>query len=557
MSESGAGQGIGVNSGQRIPLPLHLIRSGFKQISWSLKKSRPRGIYSLSPLDKTIGITVGGSVSINPVEVHVSGVEAWSPGKPKTLGKLMGERIDAYTIHGSLLRGRLAWRLASKLIKHTLNNPPLPEQQPGSSYHAEELHTDILVVGGGVAGLSAALEVARNGFKALIVEADVLGGVMRLDHKNPPGIGEAGSRLVEKLVKMAGRLGVRVLEGTRMAGFFEDHPIAYRQEGLEGGTIYKIHAREVIIASGVSEPPALFPGNDLPRIYSSATVVRMVEEFGVPPGRRGVILGDGPLASTLHEILRDSGVEVEWVRDPGDVEALGRRVLEAVEVGGERVEAEFLAVSMGFQPDPRLAQQLGARILYSENAGGFIPLHNEFMEAGGKAIVAGGVTGSPYGVLHIVEGRIAGLTASVRLGSQKALDERDELVKEYLEELSRHAPWKLKALKAYHGETWRSRASSKFILSPHPGEKTYVCLCEDVTAQDLERTVELGFHSLEKVKRCTGLGTGYCQGRLCMGNACSYLSIISGKEPKEIGAIRSRPPITSIPLGALSEAAGG
>jgi len=558
LSEEGAGPAKDEEPHPKgLPLAAYLLQHGIKQISWSLKKSRPRGMYSLSPLDKTMSIQIGDISFLNPVEVDADEAAGWSPRKPKTVGKLFGELVDAYTIHKPLVRSKIAWPIASRLVKHILNNPPTPKATPRSRYHVEELHADVLVVGGGAAGLTAALEVARRGFKALLVEAEGLGGVMGLDQENPPGVGETGSNLIKKLVKMARRLGVKTLEKTRMAGFFEDHPIAYRQEGVRGGILYKIYTRETVIATGVCEPPALFPGNDLPGIFSSTTIIKMIEKYGVLPGERGVIIGNGHLTPTLLNILDKRGVAVNSFPKPSYVEAFGNGRIEDVEIDGERVRADFLVLSLGFQPDPRLAQQLGAEIQYSGDVGGFIPIHNEFMEAGDDVIVAGGVTGSPYGVIHLMEGRIAGLTASVRLGSREALEEREEAVKEYLDELPRHAAWKLKVLKTYHGEAWRSRVSTEFILNHRPSNRAFTCICEDVTTRDLKESAEMGFHSLEKVKRCTGLGTGYCQGRLCMGNACSYICMITGREPRDVGTIRSRPPISSIPLGALAEVADG
>lgn len=85
--------------------------------------------------------------------------------------------------------------------------------------------------------------------------------------------------------------------------------------------------------------------------------------------------------------------------------------------------------------------------------------------------------------------------------------------------------------------------------------KTILCPCEDLTLEEVEDAIREGYASIEDIKRYTGLATGSCQGRLCLGPCIDVLARTTGKTPNEIGLIRFRPPLEPLPLGVLAAGA--
>ena len=85
--------------------------------------------------------------------------------------------------------------------------------------------------------------------------------------------------------------------------------------------------------------------------------------------------------------------------------------------------------------------------------------------------------------------------------------------------------------------------------------KTILCPCEDITLEEVEDAVRDGYATVEDVKRYTGLATGSCQGRLCLGACLDVLSRMTAKDPRALGLIRFRPPLEPVPLGVLAAGA--
>ena len=244
-----------------------------------------------------------------------------------------------------------------------------------------------------------------------------------------------------------------------------------------------------------------------------------------------------------------------------EIEAIGESEVERVKVrSGEEtreIEVDFVACSALIQPNLRVIGQKLPRIVYFDGLG-FIPLHNEYMEADNGLIIAGGVSGSPYGVLHIIEGEIAGLSAVISLGVSDAKQEREMKVREYLKKLQEmKLEAKREVFKSYRsGEIPKKGYSNPpTCYTLKPGRNSFICFCEDITTRDIYETIRRGFDLMENIKRATGVCTGRCQGRLCMVNASLYAAYLLRKNPNEVGLTRHRPPASTIPLSVL--AAGG
>jgi sarcosine oxidase subunit alpha len=296
---------------------------------------------------------------------------------------------------------------------------------------------------------------------------------------------------------------------------------------------------------------------------------RLAALYAVRPGNRAVVATttDRGLASALA--LRDAGVAVAAVADarpegadpdlasrlrreglellPGTVvvRAFGRKRVKGVVIAAlgddgrpdpdtERgVDCDLVAVSGGSVPSTSLLLQAGARAQWDEERGEYVPGE---MPAGVYA--AGAVAGHASAAAAEVSGAIAGTEAALSLGFG---GDRDRLALEAargaLEEADQHGV----------------RAEPPAAAGAGRGHgKCFACLCEDVTTDDIDFSIDEGFDSLELLKRYTTVTMGPCQGRMCQLASIRKMAEHNDQPIEEVGLTTARPPWSSVPMGALA-----
>ncbi|OWK19107.1 hypothetical protein AJ88_48645 [Mesorhizobium amorphae CCBAU 01583] len=199
-------------------------------------------------------------------------------------------------------------------------------------YIKENLHTDVLVVGAGPAGLSAAIKAAEAGAEVLLVDLNPeLGGALTYARF---GLETAEAEATLKTLReAAGKLGnLRVLTGATCNGWFADNWLPV----LQGEVLYRVRAKQVVVAAGSHEQPLVFRNNDLPGILLSSAAQRLMRHYAVRPGQRAVVFAgnrDGYL--TALDLL-DAGVSVFAVLDPA-ADAAGKILAQRLVERGVRI----------------------------------------------------------------------------------------------------------------------------------------------------------------------------------------------------------------------------
>jgi sarcosine oxidase, subunit alpha len=452
----------------------------------------------------------------------------------------------------TFIRPRRFWPLYEKLLRHAAGLGKLRRSQPEREWQTEyrRRHADVLVVGGGAAGLSAALAAAELG-------ADV---VLADEGPEPGGrlLAEGGEERARELAARAAAAGVELLENAPALGAFDGLvPI------WQGSTLHQVRARCQVYATGAIEQPLVFPGNDLPGVMLSGGARRLVSLYAVQPGTRAVVatVDDRGIGAALA--LLEAGVEVACVADlrpegaggPARhleghgvevlngatvLEARGRNQLSGVVLGapgaedgdGRTIGCDLLVVSGGSSPATSLITQSGGRTSYDSVRG-----HFALAELPAAAFAAGEVTGN--GMLEAAElsGALAGAEAAHSLGLGDA-DSRGRAADDRaaLDELVAELP---------------STAVPPPLTSARKG-KCFACLCEDVTAKDIKLSIEEGYDSIELSKRYTTTTMGPCQGRMCQLPAVRLMAEETGQSLEEVGTTTARPPWVSVPMGALA-----
>lgn len=337
-------------------------------------------------------------------------------------------------------------------------------------------HTEIVVVGGGPAGLSAAINAAASGAKVTVIDRNSkLGGQLvkqthmffgsQKQYASVRGI-DIADILKEELLKYDEN--VEIMTDATVIGLYEDGVLTVEKDGK----YLKIKPESIIVTTGASEKFLTFPNNDLPGIYGAGAVQTLMNVYGVAPGDSVVMVGAGNIGLIVSYQLLQAGIKVKAIIDAAPKiggylvhaskvrrmgvpimtsytvkYAHGKDKLEKVTIwklddkwqpipGTElEIEADVMCISVGLSPLGELLWQIGCEMKYVAELGGHVPIRNEELETSVKGIyVAGDVAGVEEASSAMVEGRLAGLCAAKNLGHRSK--DFDTLKKDYLEQLN-------------------------------------------------------------------------------------------------------------------------
>ncbi len=436
---------MGVERGDTVASALY--RHGVRTFTRSLKHHRRRGLYCLTGDCPNCLVNVDGDPGLRACTAEARGGQVvrresgWPSAERDALH--VTDRLHALLPVGfyskTFIRPRFAWNWAERVIRRATGVGRLPVGRAPRLGPARTLHVDVLIVGGGVAGLAAAVEAAAAGSRTVVVDEG------RLAEKiaDPATI-----ERIEALAASARAAGAEVLERHTALGVYQGPfvPVVGPVETLH------LEARRVIAATGAVEAHAVFPGNDLPGVFLARGAARLAGRHGVAPGRRAVLVATTDEGRASAQILRDAGVDVV-VADGPVVSAEGRRQVDAVVVrtasGRERIACDTLVLSLGWAPRDALLRM--------------------------------GTTDEVVGAGDVVQPGCS-LDAAEESGRRAAAGAGDVA------------------------------ADVATVATERDG---YVCLCEDVSLDDLGQAWDEGWRSSEILKRYTTATMGPCQGAVC------------------------------------------
>lgn len=437
------------------------------------------------------------------------------------------------------------WPLIRNRARESLNRSSidkLPNITTGATHI--KINSDVLVVGGGLAGLSVAKELAKLGFKVVLVEGeDYLGGHLIIDDTEIKDIGR-GNEFVSKLSKEVDDL-ITVHRGVIFDGFLEDAAVGHSRDSSR---LFIFNYKYLILAQGFREVPLVFPGNATPRMVTGLTMLKLVKWWGYRP-RRVLIWGSDDWGVRVAMNLIKQGVEVYLGDNSVTIRSdLYRNMISQSEAkvfismnivnakdssDGLRLVLENIRgkkaktrrreevtvdvlVSTARVPVIDLAAQLGAPIVYAPELGGLVPRRGFTGDLGlGYAYVVGDAGGLLPESLVIKQAKIAALSISAREG----LISRDILDKE-LAEFKRDS---VITNSSYYNVILRFEQglqSSGYYPEPNvtytpmwavagtiediedalkSANKQYLCFCEDVSLGDVLEAVKVLMHD-EKLR---------------------------------------------------------
>jgi sarcosine oxidase subunit alpha len=439
-----------------------------------------------------------------------------------------------------------------------------PTEADPDFYEQCHEHCDVLVVGGGPAGLMAAMSAAKFGARVIIADEHAqFGG--SLNSENHSIDGKPGSDwAAQQAQKLAEMENVHVLTRTTVFGYYDhntlgaiekvsDH-VAQPAAGKPRQRMWTLYPKQVVIAAGATERPLIFGNNDKPGVMLASAARTYVNQYGVKPADRAIIATNNNDAYKTAIDLHQAGIKVVAVVDSrmqpnaplaAELDALSIELITGKTVGAaegdrhvryvqlvstmgltedpQRVDCDLVASSGGWNPNVHLHSQSGAKPVYDETIASFVPGQSR------QAEVSVGAAKGSFGLQDCLDqGRKAGADAAKLAGFKGRV---------------------IKAAKAGDDGAYSIEA---LWIAPTPYNKPYKQFIDqqhDTKASDVNLAAQEGYDSIELLKRYTTQGMATDQGKTSNVNAMAILAAQRGDPIAKVGTTTFRPPYVPVAMG--------
>ena len=557
----------------------------------SFKYHRPRGIVASGSEEPNALINLGEKEKFEPNQ-RATTIELFDGLKAASQNHWPSLNFDIGVVNNYLARflpagfyykmfihPRPFWKyIYEPFIRQSAGLGRAPSQKDHSQYEHFYAFYDLVIVGGGISGLNAALTAAESGLKILIIEqTPEWGGRCLVDFST---IGdETSAAYVSRLVSELKKFQNVTMRSRMMGAGVYDHGYILGYERLndhlaeEDGPrhrLWRIRAKQIITATGSIERPISFPSNDIPGVMLASAVRDYAVNFGVATGNKIAVYTNNDDAYRTAITLNEVGVEVPIIVDARGsgggalaerAKALGIRVengkaiskvfgkkrVEAISIcehkdsgkGNEKIACDCIAMSGGWSPVVHLYSHCGGKLKWDEKMALFKP------DSSAKPTSHDGLpfvtaVGSANGFLlmqEVLKDAREGCLEVVEASGGKVKKESFKLIEQEYEN-SLEAIW----------------------IAPQDADikkrsKIWLDFQNDVKINDVELAAREGFESVEHTKRYTTLGMATDQGKLSNINGLAILSSSLGKEIPKVGTTTFRPPYTPISLGSIGGSA--
>ncbi len=550
-----------------------LLANGVRLVGRSFKYHRPRGILGVGPEEPNALVQAGNGARSTP-NMRATEIRLYEGLVAKAVNCWPSVRFDIGGVNNLLARFLAAgfyyktfmwpsWHLYEGAIRRAAGLGRVATLPDPDRYEFRFAHCDVLVVGSGAAGLSAARAAATEGARVMVIEQDSqMGGQLLWDGGAIDGL-PARDWAAQQVSALAGLPEVRLMTNTTVTGYFDHNSLTMIQavSGDDPASSartpryrqWEVRAGRVILATGAIERPLVFPGNDRPGVMLAEAVRHYIGRYAVRPGQQAVVFTNNDTAYRTAQAFHHAGGRVAAVVDTRtevpaavvrSVEALGitvhhdaavigtrgHRALRAVTIrtsGGEQraVNCDLLAISGGQNPMVNLFSQSGGELVFDEQGLMFVPRQSVQAECS---------VGAARGQLRLSDALTAGHAAGLATGSSPSA--------------TRSAP---QATEQHDAPTiapcWAVDA---------PG-KAFVDLMNDVSVDDIRLSARENFQSIEHLKRYTTLGMATDQGKTSNVNAVAIMAGLTKRGIAETGTTRFRFPVVPTALGAFAGRAHG
>ena len=521
-----------------------LAASGVSVFSRSFKYHKRRGILTADFLDPNLMVQVDDEPNVRAghrrlaAGMTVSSQNTWPSLEfdVRSANRAVGRFLSPGFYYKTFMAPGKLWPQYQKALKQFSPGGEIGSEPSPDRYDHRYAHPDVLVAGGGPAGMAAAIAAAQSGASVMLAEEEhQLGGHLRWGD-------DAGLEALRQLRADAEATdNIEILADSVVAGRYDHNwiSVVQRRHPTVTERLIKARAKTLIVAAGKIERPYVFEGNDLPGVMLSTAVLRLMNLYAVKPGTKAVVLTANSSGDAAADELLAAGVDVSMVDARNGktvVRATGRGGVSSVELSdGTEVDADLLVTATGWTTPTSLLNMAASRPVYSPSAARFLPglLPDD-------VLAAGGVVGDGSTTELVDHGSSVGREAAERALRTRALWRAAMPTNNTAVPDPRPARPIEPLPAADHPELYRA--------STHG----FIDFSEDVKSQDLAGAVAEGYDSMELAKRYTTVTMGPLQGKLEVANAVAVHAEATGRTIAETGTTTWRPPYTPMSLAVLA-----
>jgi sarcosine oxidase, subunit alpha len=560
-----------------------LLANGVALVGRSFKYHRPRGIMTAGSEEPNALVQVGTGARTEPniratqLELYeglaASSQNCW-PTVEFDIGEansVLSKLFPAGFYYKTFMWPPSFWMKYEYFIRRAAGLGVAPTEPDPDLYDKTFAHCDVLVVGGGPAGLAAALAAGRSGARVILCDEQQEFGGSLLSGDDQIDGEPAADWIAGALAQLSAMPEVRLLSRTTAYGYYDHNAVWLVERSGDhlpaGASIYrqrlwKVRAKQVVLATGAIERPLVFADNDRPGIMLADAARTYVNRYGVIPGKRAVVMTNNDSAYRAAIDLARAGAAVAAIVDlrgnvdgalidesrSHNIEVLaghgitgtkGRKRVSAVSVArlndsGDGIigavrdfECDLVLHSGGWNPTVHLFSQSGGKVRFDEAIAAFVPDRSIQKERS-----AGAAKGSFALADCLSQGFDAGRAAASDAGSKPDKHGTAPRAAAALSETPLRPIW--------------------VVPSTAPighGPKFFVDHQNDATAADVLLAEREGYRSVEHLKRYTTMGMGTDQGKTSNVNALAIIAQKLGRGIPEVGTTTFRPAYTPVTIG--------
>ena len=554
----------------------------------SFKYHRPRGIVAAGPEEPNALVNLGAAERLEPNQRATTtelfdGLQASSQNHWPSLeydvgvvNNYVSRFLPAGFYYKTFMYPRAFWKhVFEPIIRQSAGLGKAPRDRDADRYEHAYAFCDVLVIGGGIAGLQAALTAGRAGARVMLLEQTAhWGGRAPVDGVTIDGQ-PAADWISATVTDLESQDNVSLRVRCTGAGVY-DHGYVLADERIADHTpgdgrpkqrLWRIRAGRIVTATGAIERPLSFAGNDIPGVMLAASMRDYIVNFAVSPGDRTVVVTNNDDAYRTAIALKEAGLDVPCIVDaravasgalPDRARQLGIRVATGKAIakvkGGKRVTAvtlcaqagegsvqeeiacDAVAMSGGWSPVVHLWSHCGGKLIWDKSHAHFRP--DPSRAPSGKdglamVIAAGCANGVMSAQDVLADATRAGTEAASAAGfvALAAISPRAAA----LEEAAMEPVWIM------------PQGASQKLRS-----KMWLDYQNDVKVSDVQLAAREGYESVEHTKRYTTLGMATDQGKLSNINGLAVLSLALNEDIPQVGTTTFRPPYTPVTMGTLA-----